>query len=110
METLHYIKYRRKDEVLGDLSAVWEIIGLPGIQIYREDNESRCRWKAILSPGVSIKRVLRCNDQGLLSNQEQHAIRLWSILKSNRFNTRRETMQAVQSACIVLDQINSQAN
>jgi len=100
MQQLSLKKYRRKDEVLHDASAVWEVEQIPGVQLAREFR-STCGhqgivWRIFLAPKLAVKRHPGLRGENPLTSNEQSTIALVDSLRGQSFPTRKQAMQALE--------------
>ena len=76
---------------LGARSAVWGVRGYPGIWIRRaEDHQGRLYWRMFAAYGHGE------------SDNHPHAGHVAELLYGQRFQTRREAVEAVEAALIAL--------
>ena len=100
MHQLSLKKYRRKDDVLDDASAVWEVEQIPGVQLAREFRSTcgpnRIAWRIFSSPRLAVRSHPGLRAGAMLSIEEQEAIALIESLRNKTFFTRREAIQALE--------------
>jgi hypothetical protein len=99
MHQLSLKKYRRRDDVLDDASAIWEVKEIPGVQLAKTLRTNRIpkryAWRVFLSPRLAIRRRPELGYDEL-SNDDQAAIALVESLRGKVFTSRRDAMQALE--------------
>jgi len=107
MQQLTLTKYRCKDAVLDDTSAVWEVKQIPGVQLAQtlrnKRMPNRFAWRIFSSPNLAVRSRPSLGVGVMLTVKEQAANALIESLRGQSFHTRREAIQALEVKALQMD-------